>query len=553
MRNDLWYKSAVFYQIYPRSFCDGNGDGIGDIRGIISKLDYLKELGVDCVWLSPCYMSPNDDIGYDISNYREINPEYGTMSDFEEMLEGMHERNIKLIMDLVVNHTSDEHEWFKKSIEGDEDYRDYYYWRKGKKEGVPPNNWNSCFTGDAWEYDEKSGEYYLHLFTKKQVDLNWDNPKVQQEVLDVVNYWFDKGVDGFRCDVINYISKVEGLPDDKNIFSPLKGEKYYCNGPKLHERLNFLNEEAFGKREKLFLGECGGTDTEMAKLFTKRDRHEMDMIFNFEHVMVGTISKYIPTKFKPRQLKKVLSHWQEELMNEGWNTLYLENHDQARSVSRFGDAEKYRKESAKMLATLLATLKGSMFIYEGQEIGMKNYPFNDISEFIDTATQSVFQLARKKLHLTKKFLLKAFNVTARDHARTPMQWNSDKNAGFSTSENTWMPINPDYKDWNVTSEEKDNDSVLNYYKKLINFRKNNSVIWEGDFKEYAKSDKYFYIYSRQFGEKKLLIVMNFSDKTRNLPNLHNIDIEEENYEIGNYSKTNLETDYYPYEVRVFSI
>lgn len=551
MKNNLWFKDAVFYQIYPRSFCDSNGDGIGDIKGIISKLDYLKDLGVNCVWLSPCYESPNDDIGYDISDYYKINSEYGTLDDWKEMIQGMHERNIKLIMDLVVNHTSDEHKWFKESKSSiNSPYRDYYYWRKGVK-GNPPNDWNSNFTGPAWEYDENTDEYYLHLFTKKQVDLNWENPKVREEVINILNFWFDLGVDGFRCDVINYISKTEGLPNDPK-GGVLKGTKYFTNGPKIHEYFNFLNENAFGKREKLFLGECPGLTTDIAKLYTARDRNELDVAFAFEPVETASFAKYIQLKFSLRKFKGVFSKWQKELENIGWNSLYLENHDQARSISRFANDKEFRVESAKLLATMLFTLKGSLFIYEGQELGLKNLEFNDIKEFKDTCSQSVYQLMKKKLHFSDRFIIKNFNKTARDQARLPMQWNDSVNAGFSTG-NPWMPVNIDYKTFNASSEEKDNNSVLNYYKKLIKFRKENSVIVNGSYTEYLEKSKDFYVYTREYNDENLLIVLSFSKKNKKLPLIKGLDLDKARFVLGNYDEKEVYDLFRPYEARIYKI
>lgn len=549
MKNDLWFKNAVFYQIYPRSFCDSNNDGIGDIQGIISKLDYLKELGVNCVWLSPCYESPNDDMGYDISNYYNINSEYGTMEDWKEMIEEMHKRDIKFIMDLVVNHTSDEHPWFKESRKSkDNPYRDYYYWRKGKN-GSYPNNWNSSFTGPAWEYDEKTDEYYLHLFTKKQVDLNWENPKVRDEVINILNFWFDLGVDGFRCDVINYISKTENLPNDPK-FGFTKGACYYTNGPKIHQYFNFLNENAFSKREKLFLGECPGLTTEYAKLYTARERNELDIAFAFEPVESASLAKYIQLRFNLRKFKNVFSKWQKELENTGWNSLYLENHDQARSISRFGNDKQFRIESAKMLATMLATLKGSLFIFEGQELGLKNREFTKISDFKDTCSQSVYKLMKEKLHFPTKFIIKNYNKTARDQARLPMQWNSGKNAGFSDVE-PWMPINSDYEVFNAESEKNDPNSVLNYYKKLISFRKEHSVIIEGNYTEHLEKSNNFYVYTRESNEEKLLIVLSFSTKNKKLPKISK-DFNNSIYIFGNYDNKSLYEDYRPYECRIYT-
>lgn len=551
MKNDLWFKKAVIYQIYPRSFCDSNGDGIGDIRGIISKLDYLKQLGVNCVWLSPCYASPNDDMGYDISDYYSINPEYGTLDDWKEMLEGMHSRGIKLIMDLVVNHTSDQHPWFVESKKSkDNPYRDYYYWRDGKG-GKAPNNWASNFMGSAWEYDETTNQYYLHLFTKKQVDLNWENPKVRQEVVNILNYWFDLGVDGFRCDVINYISKHPDLPNDKSLTFQ-KGAKYYANGPRIHEFFNYLNQEAFSKREKLFLGECPGMTTEHAMLYTARDRCELDVAFTFEHVETCSTAKYIQRKFNLREFKGVFSRWQKQLENVGWNSLYLENHDQARSISRFGNDTTYRVESAKLLATMLATLKGTLFVYEGQELGLKNRKLDGIEEFKDTCSQSVYKLMRKLLHLPKKFLLKNFNKTARDQARLPMQWTDGENAGFTTG-TPWMPINYDYKHFNAQSESLDENSVLNYYKKLIAFRASHDEIVEGSYTEYLPKSKKFFAYARDDGKNKLLVVLNFAPKQSKLPQIKDLDVTNAKYAFGNYDSSDVYDVYQPYEARVFTL
>ncbi len=548
MRNDLWFKRAVFYQIYPRSFCDSNGDGIGDLKGITSKLEYLKELGVDCIWLSPCYKSPNDDIGYDISDYYSIQEEYGTMEDFDVMLDKIHSLGMKLIMDLVVNHTSTSHSWFQKSLEKDSPYRNYYYWKKGKSEKKPPNNWDSCFQGSAWEKDENTSEYYLHLFDKNQADLNWENEKVREEVLNILTFWFDKGIDGFRCDVINYISKPIGLPDDPKKLSVTKGTDQFTNGPKIHEYINFLNESSFSPREKLFLGETPNISTSDALDFTKRDRHEMDIVFGFEHVLCTFILRYIPTKFNIRKLKRVLSKWQNDLSAEGWNSLFLENHDQPRSVSIYGDDKEFRVESAKALISILALLKGSLFIYEGQEIGMTNYPFNDISELIDTASAGVFNLATKKLLMPKKTVFNFLNKTARDHSRTPMQWNDSTSGGFSTSTKTWMPVNPNYIDVNVEKSKKDENSILNYYIDILKFRKSMDVVFDGTYIEYLKNSKKFYVFERKNNDKTMLVVINHDKKQNNLKNL-NLDCGD--YAFGNYGKSDLYSPYNPYEVRVF--
>ncbi|MGI6133912.1 MAG: alpha-glucosidase, partial [Christensenellales bacterium] len=392
MKRTRWYKDAFIYQIYPRSFCDSNGDGIGDLRGIISKLDYLKELGVTAVWLSPCYKSPNDDNGYDISDYRDIMDEFGTLEDWEEMVEGMHKRGIKLIMDLVVNHTSDEHYWFQEARKSkDNPYRDYYIWRKGKgKNGKkPPNNWTSRFGGSAWEYCEETDEYYLHLFTKKQPDLNWKNPKVRQEVHDIVKYWLDKGCDGFRCDVITYIAKEDGLPDGRwNI--ALRGDEHFNNHPTIHSYLHALNKEVLSNYDCMTVGEGPGMNVENAIKYTSEENEELDTVFTFEHMNTDTYFQLIPRKFKLSRLKKVFAKYQHGLRNKGWNSLYFENHDQPRCLPRFvGDYGPYRKQAAKMLAVALYMQQGTPYIYQGQEIGMTNYPWKSLDEFQDVMVKYV--------------------------------------------------------------------------------------------------------------------------------------------------------------------
>ncbi|MBO4540116.1 MAG: alpha-glucosidase, partial [Clostridia bacterium] len=389
MERTRWYKDAVIYQIYPRSFCDSNGDGIGDIRGIISKLDYLKELGVTCVWLSPCYKSPNDDNGYDISNYRDIMDEFGTLEDWQEMVDGMHARGIKLVMDLVVNHTSDEHEWFKQSRSSkDNPYRDYYFWRKGRgKDGKkPPNNWSSRFSGSAWEYDETTGEFYLHLFSKKQPDLNWDNPKVRQEVADICNYWFEKGVDGFRCDVIIYISKEEGLPDGK--FNPmLCGDEHFVIGPHYHEYIHELYEKSWSKYDCMTVGEGQGIKRKDAENMVAEDKEELDCIFTFEHQECDAVLTAVPRPFKLTRLKKILNNWQH-LPDNCWNSLFLENHDYSRSLPRFGKVE-YRKQVAKMLAVIMQCQKGTPYVYQGEEIGMSNIEGLDRKDYKDIVSINI--------------------------------------------------------------------------------------------------------------------------------------------------------------------
>jgi len=512
MTKTRWYKDAIVYQIYPRSFCDSNGDGIGDIRGIISKLDYLKELGINCVWLSPCYKSPNDDNGYDISDYRDIMDEFGTMEDWQEMIDGMHARGIKLVMDLVVNHTSDEHEWFKQSRSSkDNPYRDYYFWRpgRGKNGKKPPNNWTSRFTGSAWQYDETTGEYYLHLFSKKQPDLNWDNPKVRQEVADICNYWFEKGVDGFRCDVITYVSKREGLPNGK--FNPaLVGDEHFVVGPHFHEYMHELNERAWSKYDTMIVGEAQGITVDNAHDIVDESRGEMDCIFTFEHqVEVDSFLTTVPKKFSLTKWKEIFSNWQA-LPDTCWNSLYIENHDYSRSLPRYGKLE-YRKQVAKMLAISIQFLKGTPYIYQGQEIGMTNFDDLKREDYRDIVSIKIYDTVKKYAPFLTPIVHWAMNKKARDHARAPMQWSAEPGAGFTTGE-SWMPLNPNYKTINVEEAEKDPDSILHFYQKLNRFRIGNEIIRYGTYKQYDEKNKNLWIYERAYNGKKYAVVASYTDK-----------------------------------------
>lgn len=506
-----WYKDAVVYQIYPRSFCDSNGDGIGDIPGIISKLDYIKSLGVTAVWLSPVYKSPNDDNGYDISNYREIMDEFGTLDDFKQMLQGMHDRGIKLIMDLVVNHTSDEHYWFEESRKSkDNPYRDYYIWRKGRgKDGKkPPNNWTSRFTGSAWAYDELTDEWYLHLFSKKQPDLNWDNPKVRQEVIDICNFWLDMGVDGFRCDVISLISKREGLPMGK--FNPVMcGDEHFVAGPHIHEYLNEVYEKSWSKYDTMILGEAYGITCDKAEPFIKESRGEMDTIITFEIMEVDMKWSFLPVKLNLVKLKQAFEFWQK-LPNDCWNTLYLENHDQPRSVGRYGKLGEYQDKLGKMLAIMLHMQKGTSYIYQGQEIGMTNCPY-EIDEYTDIMATQIFSLVGKYFKPALGFMKKCMDKRARDHARTPMQWNDDKYCGFSTVQ-PWSKVNPNKDTINVDSQEKDNDSLLNFYRKVVAYRLHNDLVIKGEFNQFYKNSKKLFVYERKINDRLLMVICNFTDK-----------------------------------------
>lgn len=548
-----WYKDAVVYQIYPRSFCDSNGDGIGDLRGIISKLDYIKELGVNAVWLSPIYKSPNDDNGYDISNYRDIMDEFGTMADFDEMLEGMHARGIKLIMDLVANHTSDEHEWFVQSRSSkDNPYRDYYIWRKGRgKNGKkPPNNWTSRFGGSAWQYDEKTGEWYLHLFSRKQPDLNWENPAVRKEIADICNFWMDKGVDGFRCDVITYISKEKGLPDGK--FNPIMcGDEHFVVGPRYHEFIHELNKNSWSKYDSYTVGESAGITFEKAPDCIAEDREELDTIFGFEHMCTDMYMEVIPHKFKLSRFTKVLSKWQT--LPEGcWNTLFLENHDQPRSLGRFtGDFGENRYEAATMLAVAMQLLKGTPFVYQGQEIGMVNCKFRD-EDYLDVMARQVFSIARK-IPFGKAIARACLAKRARDHARTPMQWNAGENAGF-TAGKPWMMLNPSYKTINVENDLNAGDkSVYAFYKRLHAFRRGNEIVGCGDYVQLDPANDKVFGYTRNYGGKTLLVVANFKNKSvkYSLP----AELAKGKVLLSNYKDSRLAPvlELRPYEAAVFGI
>ncbi|MCM3602009.1 alpha-glucosidase [Robertmurraya korlensis] len=507
-----WWKESVVYQIYPRSFKDSNGDGIGDIQGIIEKLDYLKELGVGIIWLSPVYKSPNDDNGYDVSDYQDIMDEFGTMVDWEHLIQEMHDREMKLMMDLVVNHSSDEHRWFLEAKKSkDNPYRNYYIWRKGK-DGKEPTNWESFFSGSAWEYDETTDEYFLHLFSKKQPDLNWENPKLRREVYDMMNWWIDKGVDGFRMDVINLISKA-GYQDAPNMEGKkyASGAEYFFNGPKIHEYLQEMNKEVLSKGV-VTVGETPGVDVEQAKLYTGSDRNELNMVFQFEHMDLdsGPGGKWDLRPLKLKDLRNNFTKWQKGLEEEGWNSLYLNNHDQPRMVSRFGNDGKYRVESAKMLATFLHTLQGTPYIYQGEEIGMTNVKFDSIEEYKDIETLNMYNEKVKENNEDEAKVMQSIYVKGRDNARTPVQWNASEHAGFTTG-TPWIAVNPNYKEVNVEQAVADQDSIFHYYKKLIKLRKENDVIVYGKYDVLLEDHEQIYAYTRTLKKEKLLVILNFSD------------------------------------------
>ena len=510
-----WWKESVVYQIYPRSFKDSNGDGIGDINGITEKLDYLKELGIDVIWLSPVYQSPNDDNGYDISDYQAIMEEFGTMEDFDRMLAEAHKRGIRIVMDLVVNHTSDEHAWFVESKKSRENpYRDYYIWREGK-DGKEPNNWGSVFNGSAWVYDETTDMYYLHLFSKKQPDLNWDNPKVREEVFSMMNWWCEKGIDGFRMDVISMISKVEGLPDGK-VQGGLYGEAspYVQNGPHVHEYLQEMNKEVLSKYDLLTVGECAGVTIEEAKKYASNKGTELGMVFQFEHMDLdqGEFSKWGDKKVKLTALKENLTKWQNELEGKAWNSLFWCNHDQPRVVSRFGnDSKEYREVSAKMLATCLHLMQGTPYVYQGEELGMTNVPFASVDEFKDIESINAYHEYVESGLISKEDMMRYLCYKSRDNARTPMQWNNQENAGFTTG-TPWIKVNPNYVEINAEEEVKRADSVFSYYKKLIALRHQEEVIVYGHYELLLPESEELYVYTRELNEEKLLVICNFTDK-----------------------------------------
>ena len=506
-----WWKEAVVYQIYPRSFCDSNGDGIGDLNGITSKLDYLKELGIDVIWLSPVYKSPNDDNGYDISDYEDIMTEFGTMDDFDKMLAAAHERGIKIVMDLVVNHTSDEHPWFIESCSSkDNEKRDYYIWKEGKG-GKEPTNWGSAFSGPAWKYDEKTDMYYLHLFSVKQPDLNWENPKVRKEVFDMMTRWCEKGIDGFRMDVISLISKPEGYPDAKVV--GLYGDMGICaNGPKVHDYLKEMNEKVLSKFDIMTVGETAGVTLEEAKKYANTDGSELNMVFQFEHMDLdgGEKFKWSTQPMTLVPLKENLSKWQKGLDGVAWNSLYFCNHDQPRIVSRLGDeSDAYRELSAKCIAICLHMMQGTPYIYQGEELGMTNTVFNSVDDFRDLESINAYRELVESGLYTDGDMFPKIAHKSRDNARTPMQWDASENAGFTTGK-PWIAVNPNYKKINVADQLKREDSVFHYYQKLIRLRKENEIIVYGNYELLLPEDENIFAYIRTLDNQKLLVVCNFS-------------------------------------------
>lgn len=555
--NKTWWKESVVYQIYPRSFCDSNGDGIGDLKGIQSKLDYLKELGINVIWMSPVYKSPNDDNGYDISDYQDIMTEFGTMADFDELLAAAHERGIRIVMDLVVNHTSDEHPWFIESRSSKENpKRDYYIWRE-PVDGHEPNNWGSAFSGSAWEWDEKTQMYYLHCFSKKQPDLNWENPKVRDDVFAMMDWWCQKGIDGFRMDVISMISKKEGLPDVPTD-GGLYGNCMYgtCNGPHVHEYLQEMNQKVLSKYDLMTVGECAGVTIEEAKKYANAEGTELNMVFQFEHTSLdsGTMDKWCKKPIPLKELKENLSKWETELEGKAWNSLYFCNHDQPRIVSRLGDDSPL---SAKCIATVLHMMQGTPYVYQGEELGMTNCPFGSIENYRDLESINAYhELTEAGLRQPEE-LLECIAYKSRDNARTPMQWNSGKNGGF-TEGTPWIMVNPNYKEINAEQELADPDSVFHYYQQLIALRR--SSIWSdiivyGHYELLAPEDPQVFAYTRECEGRKLLVICNLSAEKVSFEIPGSVSWTQADRLIGNYEKQELgiKTELRPWEAEVWSI
>ncbi|MCR5686797.1 MAG: alpha-glucosidase [Lachnospiraceae bacterium] len=544
-----WYRNMSFYQIWVRSFYDGNGDGIGDLYGVYEKLEYVKSLGVDGIWFSPLYPSPNADYGYDISDYKNIHPEYGDIDQFRKVLDKAHSLGLKVIMDLVVNHTSDEHEWFKESRKSrDNPYSDYYIWRDAKH-GKLPNNWDSLFEGKAWEYVPERDQYYLHLFAKKQPDLNMDNPKVREEVKSIMRFWLDMGVDGFREDVINFISKAEGLPNGYPFIPMANGMKHYKDGPHIHEYLTEFREVA-KEYDCFLLGEGPMTTADSALKYLSGKDRTLDLMFHFEHMMADCfMTEYMHRPFKLTKLKKAFSKWQYELDGKAWNTLYLENHDHPRIISRYGDDKRFHRESGTMLAACYLFQQGTPFIYQGQEIGMTNIRLSSIDDYIDVSSKTNFHRFHTKDPMEKR--MERIYRSSRDSARTPMQWDRSENAGFTTGK-PWFYVNQNYRRINVKAEEADEYSILNFYRKCLDYRKHSEIALYGTYREYFRMDNFLYIYERSYKGKKILVVCSFADHDISWRLPRNLAGKKGKLVICNYPVHTVRT-LQPYEARVYEL
>lgn len=513
-----WWKNSVVYQIYPKSFQDSNGDGIGDLPGVISRLDYLEKLGIDVIWLSPVYESPQDDNGYDISDYRKIYDKFGTNEDMERLIEEAHKRNIKIVMDLVANHTSDEHAWFVESRKSKENpYADFYFWKDPKEDGSEPNNWGSSFCGSAWEYDPIREQYYLHFYSRKQPDLNWENPDVRRAVYDLMRFWMDKGVDGWRMDVIASISKYVDFPD----YPEQEGKKYitgfmHQNGPKLHEYIHEMNQEVLSRYDCMTVGEAPGSTPEIARLFTDPQREELNMIFTFEHMNVDRVPGDVNRKWALRpmelpELKQVMSRWQEVLEGHGWNALYFENHDRPRVISRWGNDTTFRKQCAKAYATVLHGMQGTPYIYQGEEIGMVNCRY-ELSEYDDIEIRNAYQeLVEKNQSISEEAFTEAVWTVGRDNGRTPMQWDQTAHAGFTTG-TPWLKVNPRYEEINVEEALEDEDSIFYYYQKLIGLRHEEAILTEGSYRLLLPEHEQLFAYEREWQGERWLVVANLTEQ-----------------------------------------
>jgi alpha-glucosidase len=549
----VWWKEAVGYQIYPRSFQDSNGDGIGDLKGIIQRLDYIKDLGIDVIWICPMYKSPNDDNGYDISDYQDIMEDFGTMEDFDALLNEVHKRDMKLIIDLVLNHTSDEHQWFIESRSSKENpKRDWYIWRDGK-DGKEPNNWESIFSGSAWEYDEKTDQYYLHVFSTKQPDVNWENPEVREVLYDSVNWWLDKGIDGFRIDAISHIKKREGFPDMPNP----KNEKYvssfdmHMNQKGIHTFLQEFKDRTYANYDVMTVGEANGVKIDEADLWVGKENGKMDMIFQFEHL--GLWDAETNPELDIVELKKVLTRWQKGLEKEGWNALFIENHDKPRVVSTWGNDEEFWYQSATSMGAMYFLMQGTPFIYQGQEIGMTNVQFDSIDDYDDVAVKNMYRFKREA-GVSHEDIMAVIWASSRDNSRTPMQWNSDRNAGF-TKGTPWMKVNPNYTEINVEKQEKDEKSILNFYKKMISLKKENEIFTYGTYDLLLEDDEQIYAYTRTLGEEQVVVITNLSKKEAKFESTLTLNTEnmllfnEEVEAHGDVTSLILQ----PYEARVYCI
>lgn len=547
--NKNWWKEVVAYQVYPRSFNDSNNDGIGDLPGVIEKLDYFKDLGIDVIWLSPMYKSPNDDNGYDISDYQDIMDEFGTMEDFDCLLKGVHDRGMKLILDLVVNHTSDEHPWFIESKSSkDNPKRDWYIWADPKDDGSEPNNWESIFNGSTWQFDETTNQYYFHLFSKKQPDLNWDNPEVRESIFNMMNWWFEKGIDGFRVDAITHIKKTFEAGD----LPVPEGKKYApafdvdMNQPGIQNWLQEMKDESLSQYDIMTVGEANGVNPDNAEEWVGEDKGKFNMIFQFEHLGLWSTGD---SQFDVKSYKEVLNRWQKRLEGIGWNALFIENHDQPRRVSTWGNDKDYWFESATSHAVVYFLQQGTPFIYQGQEIGMTNYPFESIETFNDVAVRNEYQIVKEQGGDVDQ-LLDKYRMENRDNSRTPMQWNNSTNGGF-TEGKPWFPVNPNYKDINVAHQLEDEHSVLNFYKKLIQLKKSHDIYMYGQFDLIDAENENVFAYTRQLEGKTVVVAGNLTDKQSSLT--LPFDIEEDAIKLHNYNSQLDATSLKPFEAFVAEI